>query len=259
MRKCVQEQDIVVLIDENGKKNIINTKGKTDKVKGIGVIDPKGLVGQVYGSEITIGNKQFLLFSPSLLDKLHSIKRKAQIILPQDIGHIIINCGIESGKTVLEAGIGSGSLTIALATMVAPTGKVISYDTRQEFIDHAMNNITHAGLKEYVVPKNNDVTKSIEDSNLDAIILDIPDPWDAIAHVWSSLTIGGYCCCYSPLSTQVEQTRKALLAYPFCEIKTLENIQREIVVSSHGMRPSFNGLGHTGYLTFARKKEEKRD
>jgi len=253
MKKSVLKNDVVVLIDKKYKKFIVDTAGKTDKIKGIGVFDPKILIGNTYGKEFEIGNKKYWILSPSLQDKLQSIKRRAQIILPRDIGHIIINCSIESGQTVLEAGIGSGSLTIALATAVAPNGKIISYDFREDFIEHAMGNIKKVGLEKYVKTNFKDVTKGIEEEDLDSIILDIPNPWNAVKHTYRSLKTGGYFCSFSPLTTQVEKTINELEKHSFIEINTYENIQREMVVSKHGIRPSFDMLGHTGYLTFARK------
>ena len=253
MKKHVEKNDVIVLIDSNLKKFIVDTNSKTDKIKGVGVLDPTTLIGEEYGKQIEIGNKQFWILSPSLQDKLQSLKRRAQIILPRDAAHIIMNCSIESGNTVLEAGIGSGSLTIALASAIAPDGHVISYDIRKDFIDHAMKNIQKAGLEKYVTTEIRDVAEEIDQSELDAIILDVPNPWDALDHAWNALKVGGYFCSYSPLISQVENTVKSIQNQSFIEIKTFENIQREMVVSKYGTRPSFDMLGHTGYLTFARK------
>ena len=253
MKQIVEQNDIVVLIDENLRKIIVATGGKTDRIGGIGVIDPKTLVGKEYGGNLEIGNKKFWLLVPSLQDKLQGLHRQAQIILPRDAAHILMNCSIEPGQTVLEAGIGSGSLTIALASAIAPNGAVISYDIRAEFIDHAMKNLKQANLSQYVTTKIKDVTGGIDEKDLDAIILDIPNPWVAVEHAWKALKVGGYLCTYSPLISQVEQTVKTIECHPFIECKTFENIQREMIVSKHGTRPSFDMLGHTGYLTFARK------
>ncbi|MDH7517859.1 MAG: tRNA (adenine-N1)-methyltransferase [Candidatus Thermoplasmatota archaeon] len=253
MKKYVQKNDVVVLIDSNLRKIIVDTAGKTDRIKGVGVIDPVTLVKKEYGKQIEIGNKKFWILKPSLQDKLQSLDRLAQIILPRDAAHIIMNCSIESGHTVLEAGIGSGSLTIALASAVAPNGKVISYDVRKDFIEHAMKNLRRAKLEKYVTTKLKDVTKKIDEKELDVVILDIPNPWEAVKHAWKALKIGGYLCSYSPLISQVEKTVKEIGKYSFIETKTFENIQREMIVSTHGTRPSFDMLGHTGYLTFARK------
>ena len=253
MTEKVKKNDVVVLIEDSGRRYFVNTAGKTDKIKGIGVFDPGILVGKRIGSNIQIGDKKYFIFQPSLTDKLKGLKRKAQIILPKDIAHILLECSIQSGHNVLEAGIGSGSLTTALATAVSPGGKVYSYDNRDDFIKHAIKNLKQAGLNDVVETKNKDITKGIKGKNLDAIVLDIPNPWDAVGHAWNALKTGGYLCCYSPLISQVEKTVKEIKKHGFIEIKTIENIQREMIVSERGTRPSFNMLGHTGYLTFARK------
>jgi len=253
MIKKVKKDDKAVLIDESYRKIIIDVKSPIDKYKGVGVFNPSDLIGKKYGEQIKIGNKQFWILTPSIQDKLRALKRQAQIILPRDSAHIIMNCSIESGFTVLEAGIGSGSLTIALANAVAPKGKVISYDIRQDFIDHAMKNLKMANLERFVETKIKDVTQGIYEKDLDAIILDIPNPWEAVPHSFKALRVGGYLCTYSPLISQVENTIKEIKKHNFIEVKTLENIQREMIVSEFGTRPSFDMLGHTGYLTFARK------
>lgn len=253
MNKKVVKGDSVVLIDSAYRKIIIDTKDKTNKFKGVGIMDPISLVGKYYGKQLKIENKMFWILKPSLQDKLQSLKRRAQIILPKDAAHIIINCSVESGNTVLEAGIGSGSLTMALATAVAPDGRVISYDKREDFIEHAMKNLKTAQLEKYVTTKIKDVTNGIDEKNLDAVILDIPNPWDSVDYVWNALSPGGYLCTYSPLLSQVEKTVKKVRKNNFIEIKTFENIQREMIVTDYGTRPSFDMLGHTGYLTFARK------
>ena len=116
-----------------------------------------------------------------------------------------------------------------------------------------MKNIQMANLDKYVVTKLRDITEGIDEDNLDAIILDIPNPWDVVKHSWDALKPGGYFCSYSPLILQVEKTVKEIRKNKFIEIKTLENIQREMIVSDFGTRPSFDMLGHTGYLIFARK------
>jgi tRNA (adenine57-N1/adenine58-N1)-methyltransferase len=253
MEKIVKKDDTVVLIDQSYKKYLLKVNDKTDKYKGIGVFDPKTLIGKKYGNQIEIGNKQFHLLQPSLQDKLQGLKRRAQIILPRDAAQIIINCSIEPGHIILEAGIGSGSLTIALANFVSPNGKIISYDIREDFIKHAMKNLVKANVECIVEAKIKDVTKGIDENDLDAIILDIPNPWEAINHAWKALKVGGYLCSYSPLVSQMEKTVKEIKKHNFIEISSTENIQRKMVVSEQGTRPSFQMLGHTAYLTFARK------
>ena len=103
MNKLVKKGDKVVLIDSNYKKYIIDTDDKVDKYKGVGVFDPSILIDLEFGKKIGIGNKDFWILQPSINDKLQSLKRKAQIILPKDAAQIIVDCSIESGNVVLEA------------------------------------------------------------------------------------------------------------------------------------------------------------
>ena len=253
MKQEIVKGDIISLVDEKGRTYPINTLDSSDLYRGVGVIDPAKFIGKQYGTSEEIGNKLFSILPLSLPGALKGLKRNAQIILPKDAAHIIINCSITPGKKVLEAGIGSGSLTLVLASIVGKLGQVISYDIREDFIKHAKKNLIRAGLESNVTIIIEDVTKQIHEQELDAVILDIPNPWEAVEHAWKALTAGGYLCCYSPLISQVEQTVHAIRSHPFILEKTIEIIEREMIVSDMGTRPSFHMLGHTGYLTFARK------
>ncbi|RLF59320.1 MAG: tRNA (adenine-N1)-methyltransferase [Thermoplasmata archaeon] len=253
MKETIEKGALVSLIDKNNYIYLIDTKHKTDHFKGVGVLNPSDLIGKEYGSIFTVNTKEFYLLKPTLMDKFKALKRKAQIIIPKDAANIILHCDITPGKTILEAGVGSGGLTTILASMIQPDGMVISYDLRSDFINHAQKNIDNAKLHDFVTIKEKDVTKAIDETNLHAIILDIPNPWDAVKHAWNALETGGTLCTYSPLISQVENTIKTMKQYSFIDIKTFETLYREMIVKEQGTRPSFDMLGHTGYLTFARK------
>jgi len=253
IKETIAKGDLISLIDKKNYIYLIDTNQKTDHFKGVGVLNPNDLIGKEYGSIFTVNTKEFYLLKPTIMDKFKALKRKAQIIIPKDAAHIILHCDITPGKTILEAGVGSGGLTTILASMIKPDGMVISYDLRNDFINHAQKNIDNAQLHDFVKIKEKDVTKSIDETNLHAIILDIPNPWDAVKHAWNALETGGTLCTYSPLISQVENTIKTMKEYSFIDIKTFETIYREMIVKEQGTRPSFDMLGHTGYLTFARK------
>ncbi len=257
MNQEVQQGEIITLLDQKNKAYLINTSASTDLFRGVGVISPSDFIGKEYGSSIEIGNKRFYILPLSVSDALRGLKRKAQIILPKDAAQIILHCSIIPGTRVLESGIGSGSLTTVLASMIGENGQVISYDNREEFIIHALKNLTQAHLQNRVTTKLKDVTEGIDETDLDAVILDIPNPWEAVSHVWQALRPGGYFCTYSPLISQVELTMKEIRQQPFIDVRTIETIEREMIVGPRGTRPSFEMLGHTGYLTFARKVLQK--
>ena len=253
MKNTIEKGDLISLVDLKNNAYLIDTNDPTDHYKGVGILNPYDLVGKKFGTTIDVNTKKFYIFNATLPDKLKSLKRKAQIILPKDAAHIVIHCDITPGKIVLESGIGSASLTTVLASLVKPDGKVISYEKRDDFIKHAEKNLKKEKLLDYVEIKEKDITEGISEKNLDSVILDIPNPYDAIDHAWKALKPGGMLCTYSPLISQVEQSTKKMLDLPFIDLKTLETLQRDIIVKEQGTRPSFSMLGHTGYLTFARK------
>jgi tRNA (adenine57-N1/adenine58-N1)-methyltransferase len=169
---------------------------------------------------------------------------------------IIYHCDIKSGDFVVEAGSGSGALTILLANFVRPKGKVISYEMRNEFLKIAEKNVKNSQLSDYVKFKKGDVTEKISEKNADSVILDLPNPQDVLENAFFTLKLGGHLATYLPTINQVEKAVRKMRDLDFAEIKTIETLQREIVVGEGGVRPSFDMLGHTGYVTFCRKVNE---
>jgi len=144
-------------------------------------------------------------------------------------------------------------MTLALAHAVGPKGRVVTYDLREDFLEQARRNVVTAGLGDPVEFKIGDARTGIAERDADAVILDIPDPWEAVGSASDALRACGHFGSYSPNGEQVNRTVKALRAGTFVEIRSVEIIEREIVAHEAGTHPSFAPLGHTGYLTFARK------
>lgn len=248
----ISEGDLVLLFN-NKKKILLQIKDNAEKIKEIGVFNSSKLTGKNYGEKIKIANEEFFILSPTIIDKIETIERNAQIILPKDSALIIFYCDIKNGCKVVECGIGSGALTIALLNAVGKDGKVITYEIRRDFSEFALKNIRKLNLEKNLEIKIGDCTKEMKEKNTDAIVLDIPNPWEAIENCYNALKNSSCLCSYSPTINQVEKTVLKLREFPFIEIKTFETLQREIVVKENAVRPSFEMLGHTGYLTFARK------
>ena len=238
------------LVDETGRKRLAGGKAGDGEF----VIDGKRLQASE-GKVLSIGGKRFLVLPASLLDRLECIERKAQIVMPKDAATVVFNCGIGPGSVVVEAGIGSGALTIALAHFVGPEGKVVSYEIREEFAALARRNLERAGLSDRVEVRLADVTKGIEERNADAVVLDLPTPWEAVAHARTALRPGGAFCSLSPNSAHVVRTVEELGRQGFVDVQTLENLQRRMLVRDGWMRPE-ETLAHTCYLTFARAAAE---
>ncbi|HEV8361315.1 MAG TPA: tRNA (adenine-N1)-methyltransferase [Candidatus Thermoplasmatota archaeon] len=243
----------VILLGADGERWLARAGAGIARERGLGVLDTGQLVGRAWGSRLEQAGKLLTLLPPSTPDLLATLKRKAQIILPKDAARILLECDVRAGSIVVEAGAGSGALTIALARAVQPKGRVVTYELREDFAAWARDNLEAADLLPWVELKVGDVRGGIAERGVDAVILDIPDPWLAVPAAWDALRPGGMLCGYSPLVSQVEQTHQALAKQGFRDLRTLELLERAWVVGERGARPSFDMLGHTGYLTFARR------
>ncbi len=256
---AVKRSDRVILLSEGGAKTHAVAEEGVHRVAGVGVVDTGRLIGVPYGSVLRLGQRRFIVLRPSILDELETLRRGAQIVLPKDSALVIMNCSISAGDVVVEGGSGSGALTLALAHAVAPSGRVVSYDTRPEALALARRNVEAAGYGRICTFKKGDVCApgAIEERGVDAVALDIPEPWRALESAWEALAPCGHLACCSPTANQVERTVRALKEMRFVEVFTLETLQREMSVVERGIRPSFEMLGHSGYLTFARKVLER--
>jgi len=248
----IRKGDLVALADDEGGRTLLRAEGGVQKHKGVGLLAGERLVGLPWGGALEHGSKRFRLLRPSIRDVTLGLARKAQIVLPKDASRILFECDIKAGSRVVEAGIGSGALTSALAWAVAPSGKVTTYELREDFLQWARANLDASGLSPFVETKQGDITQGIAERDLDAVVLDMPNPWDAVAHAKKALRGDGHFCAYSPLVSQVEQTHKALREHGFIDVRTLEIIERTWAVQERGSRPDHEMLGHTAWLTFAR-------
>jgi len=244
--------DRVVLLEPSGTKHVVALDHEMVKIPGVGVVRADTLRTSI-GRRKTIGSRSFLVLTPTIRDDLEGLRRRAQTIGPKDVPALLWNCNLEAGDFAVEVGAGSGSLTIALAQAVGADGRVVTYDLRRDFLDIARRNVASAGFEGRVAFKVGDARKELPEQDADALFLDIPDPWEAVKTSANALRPCGTFASFSPNAEQVNQTVKALRTNTFVEIRTVEIIEREIVSQESGTRPSFAPLGHTGYLTFARK------
>lgn len=249
----IQPGDLVALVDEEGGRTLVRATGGAQKLRGVGVFAPEKLAGHAWGGVLAHGSKSFRLLRPGLGDLTAGLERKAQIVLPKDSSRILFECDVRAGARVVEAGIGSAALTTALAWAVAPTGRVHTYEVREDFAEWGRKNLERAGLLDHVDITVGDVTQGVKERDVDAVILDMPNPWDAVPVAKEALRGDGHFCAYSPLVSQVEQTHRALQTHGFHDIRTLEIIERTWTVQERGSRPDHAMLGHTAWLTFARK------
>ncbi len=221
-----------------------------------GILNHDELIGKPWGSQVqSHQGSPFFLLQPSLADIQNDLKRSTQIMYPKDIGYILNQLSIGPGQTVLEAGTGSGSMTVALAFAVGPQGRVVTYEKREEFQKLARKNLERLGLDARVEFKLRDIIEGCDETNADAFFLDLPNPWDYAGKVWAALKPGGFFCNLVPTVNQVETLLYALRRENFAFIEVCELFLRYFKPEPSRLRPTDRMVAHTGYLTFARKIE----
>jgi len=249
-----EEGEYIFLADGEDRTHWIRVTYGMIRIPSLGTVDGIKLKNADDGSLITIAGKEFTVFRAGTTDLMGSLERGAQIITPKDAASIIMNCDIKCGDKVLEVGAGSGALTTALVRAVAPNGFVHTIEMREEYAFRALKNLKRTGIDKYWSYQIGDARDVSTDVIADALITDMPDPWIALDNLSENLRSGGRLCAYVPNMNQAESTVNKLRSMNYYGIRTIEIIERDLEVHPGGVRPSFKMLGHTGYLTFGRKR-----
>jgi len=244
----------VLLIDAKSRRYLVTLKSGGSFHTHAGIVAHDSIIGRDDGSTVggTTG-RSFVVVRPTLADVVVKMPRGAQVIYPKDLGAILIAADIGPGMVVLEAGVGSGALSMALMRAGC---SVRGYELREDFAKRAKDNVAswvgvEASEANYQV-EIRDVYEGISERDLDRICLDVPEPWRVVAHAETSLRPGGIICCYLPTINQTAQLRVALEHSNFGLEQTLEVLHRTWHIEDRSVRPDHRMVAHTGFLTTAR-------
>jgi len=252
--QTVSEGDSILLSFGSRKTYLIKVEAGKSFHTHKGFIKFDDIIGKDYGSTVLSSlNVPFVIMKPLLRDYIMKCARQTQINYPKDIALIVMFSDIGSGSQVVEAGTGTGALTTAIAHYVRPGGRVHSYDIREEFQKTAEKNLRRAGLSDIVELKVKDITGGIDETNVDAVILDLAVPWLVVPHAYAALKPCGTIVSFSPTIDQVVKTVEALKENGFVDVETIECIMRGMQTDRGKTRPQTLMTGHTGYITYARK------
>lgn len=246
-------REVLLIVDEKGKRYLAKPGGDMVTIRGLGTVRSDSLRESLKTGDLSIGGRNFKVRPASVEDMLSSIERKAQLLTSKDIGIILHLCGVVSGSKVVEGGAGSGALTIALLANVGNEGHITTYEIREDFAAIARKNVESVALSDGWTLKIGNICEKIDERETDAVIVDIPNPWDCVAAAKAALRIGGTFCAFIPNVNQVVDTVHALRNSSFSDVRAIETLQREFIVHEGGARPSCDMLGHTGYLVVARR------
>lgn len=253
----IQSGDLVSLHHgDQGPIVSVIAGGSARKIKGLGSFDTKMLVDHPWGEIFEHQGKELLPVRGNLYDLHQTVRRKAQIIQIKDLGRILIELGVGPGDQVLESGVGSAAATLGLTWMVGDSGHVFVQELREDFRDWAQQNLDSVGLGDRATIMVGDLTQAIhpdlKDKTFDAVLLDQPEPWLALPNLLMQLREGARIAVYTPQVSQMEETAHTLQRLGFHDIRSMELIERSWEIKERGSRPSFDALGFTAFLTFAR-------
>jgi len=255
VKNVIKDKDLVMLYLDERRQFLVQAVPGLRVSTDHGDLNLSQIVGQPYGyvGKTHLG-RDFYCLKPSTADLMMKVKRTTTIVYPKDVGYLLLETSVGPGTRVIELGTGSGALTLVLAKLVAPEGTVYSYDRRDDFIANAKRNLEHTGYAQNVEFFCVDVAqKGFSQSEVDAVFIDVPEPWDIVPKAFEALKGGHHLVSWSPNVEQVKRTIDALESHNFKRIHTKEIIERELLVRLQGVRPRERGITHTAYLTRAQK------
>jgi tRNA (adenine57-N1/adenine58-N1)-methyltransferase len=252
-----QDGEQALLIDQRGKRHLIFLRKGDTFHSDRGWIAHDRIVAQPEGSSIRSSlGMRYLALRPTLADYVLEMPRGAQVIYPKDLAMILFWADVYPGCRVLEAGMGSGALTLALLRAVGPEGRVITYEQREEFARRALANIhMRMGEVDNLLVRLGPVEERIaEEEPVDRLVLDLPEPWRLTSLVANALRPGGIFLSYVPTIIQSHQLSEALHREPhWALVETFETLLRPWNIEGQSVRPFHRMVAHTGFMTVARR------
>ena len=220
----------------------------------LGWLPHDDVIGQPVGGWYSTSRGHVMLgIRPTLGDYVRLMPRGPQVIYAKDLGNIVSMADIFPGATVVEAGLGSGALTTALLRAVGPMGRVHSYEINEAVVNKALSNVRS------VIPDTSrhevtvgDIFEGISDTEVDRVILDLPEPWQAVDAAANALITGGILLSFLPTILQMQELVLALNSDGrFARVETAETMLRGWNVSRRSVRPAHRMMAHSGFITTA--------
>lgn len=248
--------ELFILVSPRGKRSLRRLLEGQDIHGTDGVLPAQTVAEAGFGAEVkTLQGKPYRILKPTLYDLVRGVKRQTQIIYPKDIGYICMRLGVGNGTRVIEAGSGSGSLTLALSWFSGESGHVYTYEARQEFFDLCRRNLEWAGVGKNVTQYLRDVKDGFDQTDADALFLDLREPWECLPQVAAAVKPGAPLAFLVPTVEQVSLLLKGMENGPYDEQEVEEVLVRGWKPVADRLRPNDRMIAHTGFLVFARKQE----
>jgi len=252
------EGDLVVFVDSKGRRRTARLRpGGRSVLPARDTVAHDDVLGQPEGVVVSSSaGRPVLVLRPTLEEYILRMPRRTQVIYPKDLGFLLTRANVGPGARVLEAGVGSGAATLALLRAVGPTGEVISVERRPEFAELARANVRRffGALPSNWRLELGDVSQGFPAEDLDALLLDLPEPERCVAVAARAVRLGGVLVAWLPTTNQTQQLVLALQAHPgWAAVQTAELLLRHWHVTTESVRPEHRMVAHTGFLISARR------
>lgn len=245
--------DQVMLIDGKDRRYLVRLEAGGEFHTHAGILSHDGIIGADEGALLRANSGvTYRVIRPTLTDFVLKMKRGAQVIYPKDLGPLLLLVDVFPGARILESGVGSGALSM---TLLRAGAEIVGYEVREDFAARAQANVKdflgEEAFSRYRV-EIRDCYEGIDETDLDRIVLDLPEPWQVVPHATKALRPGGIFVAYTPSVIQVSQLRQDLDHAGFFSTETVEVLQRTWHVEGLAVRPDHRMVAHTGFLTHAR-------
>jgi tRNA (adenine57-N1/adenine58-N1)-methyltransferase len=245
-----------MLLDPDGKSFMVRLNEQDSLHHHKGAVRLVDLIGQAEGTEIrSTQGRLFTAVRPRLMDYVLRMPRKSGIVYPKDAAQLMSWADIGPGHRVLESGVGSGALTLALLRAVGERGQVIGYEQRADFIQLALSNIHAFGGAQAgnLLLRERDIYEGVVDTELDRVVLDLAEPWQVLPYLPGALRTGGWVAAYTPSIIQASQfVEEARATRQYVQVETHEVLIRGWHIDAVAVRPEQHMVGHTGFVSVAR-------
>ncbi|MBW3615217.1 MAG: tRNA (adenine-N1)-methyltransferase [Actinobacteria bacterium] len=242
-----------LLLDAKSRRYLVTLAVAGEFHTHAGFVRHDDLIGQPEGTTVrSTAGARYLAVRPTLSDFVLKMPRGAQVIYPKDLGPILLLADVFPGARILEAGVGSGALSM---TLLRAGAAVVGYELRSDFSHKAQANVAAflgPGVASRYRVEERDVYEGIDETDLDRVVLDLPEPWRVVKHAEAAMHPGGILLSYLPTIGQVAQLCEELAESRFGMTETIEVLQRSWHVEGPSVRPDHRMVAHTGFLTASR-------